>query len=387
MATDVSATNVREARSAVRGVALKSAISAYTRTSALLVPRRNRIAYVGPGRSSNLGDRAMFLAHQAALPAWKFQALPVNAPPLLLTFAATTLRSRAFMASCLGGGTIVGHRRYRNQLAQVVASRPDAPAFTLGVGVEDPRFIGTRHLTSFEELQSWRELLESLSTVNVRGPDSQELLHEIGIESRVTGDPALLLGDHAPRTRSASGVVGINIGTTTELWGNDPKALWASTLETARLLIQRGLAVRVIPVWPPDRKASTDLVTQLGHGAELLDTVGDVDATIDSMRGCDAVLGMKLHALVFAASVFVPTFALAYRPKCLDFQRSIGREAYAVRTNAFSAPAVAASIIEIVNDRDPQVATLRGAISERRRLLSAAVEEAALAIRQSRSNR
>jgi hypothetical protein len=341
----------------------------------LLRSRHNRLVYVGPGRSTNLGDRAMFVAHQSALSEYSVHPLPVALNDVVLR-TSKRLGNRSFVGICLGGGTLVGGRRYRHQLERLTELRPDVPRFTLGVGVEDPRFNGTRPLTTFAELKKWADELRGFTAINVRGPDSQALLAEVGLASRVTGDPALLLGDTTPQAHVSSGVIGLNVGVTTELWGNDPAAVLRHTMEIGRLLTSRGYRIRLIPVWPPDRSVCAEIAEQLGSSADYVGGPTSIRAALDAIRDCDVMIAMKLHALVFAASVFVPTFALVYRPKCMDFQASIGRLMFATTTDSVEPASVADAVVAISEDRNRQIVRLSAAVAERRRLLAAAVADA-----------
>ena len=44
------------------------------------------------------------------------------------------------------------------------------------------------------------------------------------------------------------------------------------------------------------------------------------------------LVGQRLHSVVLAAAVAVPAVAVDYRPKCRDFQLSIGRQDWTVST-------------------------------------------------------
>ena len=46
---------------------------------------------------------------------------------------------------------------------------------------------------------------------------------------------------------------------------------------------------------------------------------------------------MKLHSVVLASAVHVPSLMLEYQPKCADFQASIGRSDRTFRTDRLNA--------------------------------------------------
>ena len=51
---------------------------------------------------------------------------------------------------------------------------------------------------------------------------------------------------------------------------------------------------------------------------------GDVVSTLEAIRGCTAVIGVRLHSCILAYSVGVPFVLVDYHSKCGDFLETIG---------------------------------------------------------------
>ena len=87
------------------------------------------------------------------------------------------------------------------------------------------------------------------------------------------------------------------------------------------------------------------------------------------MRDCHVFVGLKLHAVVLASAAGVPSLILEYHPKCWDFQASLGRDRYSLRTDALDADRLLVLVDELADDREAQARALADAVAERRRAL------------------
>jgi polysaccharide pyruvyl transferase WcaK-like protein len=291
--------------------------------------RRSVTAYVGWLGEGNVGDEAMFQAHRELLPELDFVGVPAAASTRMAKLAGSVpwLSCRAV---CLGGGTLVGNGHFRRALENAVAAWPRQPRFTLGVGVEDPGYrVGLRS-DVIDELERWRPLLEGFRYLGVRGPLSAAALAELGVESQVVGDPALAL--RPPTSAPERGLLGLNLGTVDDQWGQDPEGFRRGALELARGLVGDGWRIVMVPTWSADVEFQRSLAEEVG-GVETMDGALGVDAVAGRLARCEVVVAHKLHAAVLAAAVEVPAIALEYRPKCRDFQESVGRGRFVMRTD------------------------------------------------------
>jgi len=234
----------------------------------------------------------------------------------------------------LGGGTLIGNGHFRDTLQRLARTLPGAPHDMLAVGVEDPSFSGTRRRDVAGELELWTELLAEFPVVRVRGPLSQRALADVGVSSVVTGDPALLLGPGSAVGRPVTSRICVNIGVVDEMWG-DMDRLVDEVVGFSRDCVRQGFELVFLSVWPKDTPLVHAVHRAVGAGTVFTEYT-DAERAIDLLSGCDVVVSHKLHAAVLAACAGTPAIAMEYRPKCLDFQMSVGRDAYSVRTDQVS---------------------------------------------------
>jgi hypothetical protein len=225
----------------------------------------------------------------------------------------------------LGGGTLLNAGRFY----QRVADRIDAPGLhrlVLGTGVVSPDVKGWT-----ESLEQWRPFLEA-GPVGVRGPDSVAHLRTWGWDGpiEVLGDPALAV---VPQGEARDGLVVLSpIGASSvgQVEEADERAQIELLTEAARRWLADGREVVLFSAHPGDDRVMIELLRRVGRAdLEVCHAGRDLDAGLELLASADLVVGARLHALVAAASAGTPFVGLAYRPKVLDFARSVqaGRHA------------------------------------------------------------
>jgi hypothetical protein len=319
---------------------------------------RSVTPYVGWVGEGNLGDEAMFQAHRQLLPGLRFVGVPNAAP------ASSRALGRVpwlhCQAVCLGGGTLVGNGHFRRLLEHAAGIWPDAPRFALGVGVEDPGYRHGRRTGIEEELARWRPVLEEMTHLSVRGPLSRAALQDLGVDAEVVGDPALALRPVTPPVVER-GLLGFNVGVVDDQWGEGGEAFRRDILTAARALIDAGWRLVLVSTFTPDGAFQRSLAAELGPAAEALTTPTVQDA-IRALGRCEVVVAHKLHAAILAAAAGAPAVALEYRPKCRDFQASVGRGEYVMRTDELDATALVDWVATISARRAEQSAALLEAV-------------------------
>jgi polysaccharide pyruvyl transferase WcaK-like protein len=310
-------------------------------TSQLASPRRQLkgpgIAYIGWIGHKNLGDEAIYEALQGQLPGRRFESVPLW--PRELLDASRSRRVRALRRSTLllGGGTVLGRSYWRYHLWTALALVPTRPAFMIGAGVEDPAFKGVGSPGNSRELRRWPAIFRRFHAVTVRGYRSQALLADQGIDSRVVGDPGLLL-TAAPDSEVSPGLIGVNLGFGDDLFGHDHGAVVTEAAAMCRKLLAAGRQVRFLVANPADMPPLGHCLSLIGDHAGV--EVIDCSAPTTYMRAvaeCEVVVAERLHAAVLACAAHVPTISLAYQPKCFDFMSSVDRQEWCVRTDQVSA--------------------------------------------------
>jgi polysaccharide pyruvyl transferase WcaK-like protein len=317
-----------------------------------------------------MGDEAINAALVDALSGVRLVPVPLGVAAMARGVGRLAQLRRAPLL--LGGGTVVGRRIWRIHLHLGLALTARTPAFMLGAGVEDPEFSRAGHLSERRELPRWRRLLRRFEDVTVRGPRSAELLADVGVAARVVGDPAFLL-DPPSGIPAEGDLLGVNLGTSDDLWGHDQAAVVQHVSEAVRTLAARGRRFRFLVVNPADRPDAQCCAEQAGLGAgqwELVEAT-DPHRYMQAAAGCNVVLAERLHAGILAASAGVLPVMLEYQPKCRDFLRSVGLDQFGVRTDRLAAGHLLDLVEEAQSDGERRRAKLSSAVEGLRRELMA----------------
>jgi polysaccharide pyruvyl transferase WcaK-like protein len=327
----------------------------------LLLPSRRRVAYIGCTKTQNAGDDAVAAVHHRAFPMCRLVEVPTGRTlSLIEAFAPQEGVVRSVM---LGGGTLIGKPQYLYPISQLSKRHTALPMFMLGTGVEDPSFYGGARPDGAAELARWRDVLPKFGRICVRGPLSQQILNSIDIKSEVTGDPALLLGDPAPSTEFSERSLGINLGISRRIWGGDPERLLDEVAAFVSTMTSQGWSVTFFPMWREDISYIEEAMRRSRGDVRFFANFDDIDSLLAGIRNCHVFVGLKLHSVVFATATYVPAVMLEYQPKCRDFQESIGRAAFTLRTDQVSRNALLELTEDLAERREKHQAALAAGIS------------------------
>ena len=336
---------------------------------------RNRMAYVGWVGRSNMGDEAIFEVCRGAFVGHRLDQVPFGSS---FDRAARWSGRPLMTAALLGGGTLVGrYPMYRRPFERWREEYPHLPMFAFGVGVVDPHF--ERRMDGFDvsrELSAWRKVFQEFELVTVRGPRSQEILAAAGIESTIVGDPALLVASSARVAGGApQGVLGVNLGVSQRPSDVDWGKARQEIVRFARAMMARGWKVRFVPMFDGDVPYVNEAVEMAGSGAEIVQGWDRLPTLLDAIAECDVFVGVKLHSVVLAAALGVPSVSLAYEPKCSDFLASIGLERFSIPLTQVRSDDIASVVEELERDRDRYASTLREAVTARQEALLSTIKE------------
>ena len=346
-----------------------------TRSRELVTAGEAPVGYVGFAGRGNAGDDAMLLAHRRALAPVRLGLLPLDREPATLSLLAAARRRPLFSGVLVGGGTLLGRAEWRRRLERALAAEP-APIALTGVGVEDPAFTGTGHYTDIDELHRWAPLLRNAAHLTVRGPRSAELLREVGVEAPVVSDPALLLApERAPIGHVRDRLLGVNVADPEDQYAGTGSRVSETTVAALRTLLGSGWTIRLLAFDRKDLALARTLRRSLDGRPEVVERFADIDALLTAIAECDVLVGQRLHSVVLAAAVAVPALAIDYRPKCRDFQRSIGRGAWTVSTLELSAGRLLDAVAELHEERDRHAAEIHAEVHRAKELLVAGERE------------
>ncbi len=232
-----------------------------------------------------------------------------------------------------GGGSLLQDATSFKSLAYYLlviaeAKRQKLPVMILGQGIGPLRRSASQRLTA--------RALNGVDIITVRDLQSADLLRQIGVSGRieVTADPTLILNpcpqDEAGRLLAEAGISPGEDVTAVSLrgWPERPgleEAISKALADLADKLPSKLLLLAM--QWPDD-------MTIARHAARGISpdkvAVQPEAWTAEQMLGvlarCRFVVAMRLHALIFAASVEVPSLGILYDPKVEQFALMTGQE-------------------------------------------------------------
>ena len=324
------------------------------------------VAYLGWHGRGNLGDDAIYDVVRSQLPGATFVDMPCLPNEMIRAVATGLNRSLRRSTQVLGGGTLMGRRFWRRLVTRGMALTRSGGTYAIGVGVEDPVFLGRNSGSEKGELKRWAPILSEFRTVSVRGPRSAELLSGIGLSVGVSGDPALLLP--RPDVVPEDGLIGVNLGFGDDLWGHDPARLADEMSAAVKQLSSQGCRFVGILMNPEDKRWTEMALKDIA--ADIVLPV-DAGAAARELARCSLAIVSRLHAGILAAVSDTPVISLEYQPKCRDFALSIDDERSLIRTDELSSVAVVDRVTEALADSSNIRVKTRAAVARLRQRLQA----------------
>jgi polysaccharide pyruvyl transferase CsaB len=218
-----------------------------------------------------------------------------------------------------------------------------------------------------------RSVMKRSAYVSVRDAESAALLGRIGVPAEqieVVPDPVMGLplpaGAHdevqrtlqvGQATDSLSTEVPPLIGVSLRHWRSDGADLARAAEALVALSKRMPVRLRFLPFHTPsDTEASEQVMERLrgrlgsGSTAELAAPGDDPQQMLLEVSRCDALFGMRLHALIYAAGQMVPMLGLSYDPKIDQFLNRLGLSAIGT-TESLGAEAFADAASSLLADK------------------------------------
>ncbi len=215
-------------------------------------------------------------------------------------------------------------------------------------GIERPRRMQVRAAMAC--------ILNRVDLITVRDHTSQEVLGEMGIRrprTVVSADPSWLLTPEwsaAAAAERARWGEGKWFGLALRPWANGEAVRAAAA--AAKVIAERlGIRWALLPMQRPgDLALCETLAAHLGEAAAVVRTPLSPGEMLALVGSVDVLVGMRLHALLFAAGQGIPIVPIAYDPKIDAFARDLG-EPTPLAAESVSADQLVAAIETAAGDR------------------------------------
>ncbi|MEN1759135.1 polysaccharide pyruvyl transferase CsaB [Anoxynatronum sibiricum] len=176
-------------------------------------------------------------------------------------------------------------------------------------------------------LNRWlvRQLINQVDLITVRDEESRQLMQALGIQRpiTVTADAAFTLPLLQGRVASDKSHEPKKVGISVRSWKNQSIYLPA-VAACADLLAHSGYEVCFLPMQPPaDTRVSEEIMNQMTQQAAVIKVDETPSAMIRAISEMDFIIGMRLHALIFAAIAGVPMVGLSYEAKITSFLKLV----------------------------------------------------------------
>lgn len=289
-------------------------------------------------------------------------------------------RLRTCDAFVSGGGSLFQDVTSRRSLYYYLGTLALAdcfrrPTMVCGQGVGPIRSAGARRVAAF--------LLNRVPLITVRDTDSLQTLRDMGVtrpEIHLTADPVFALtaapkepGEQILKQEGVS-LEKPRVAFAWRLWpprrrrsaspsayrDGEPSALVQAAAEAVAFVYQElGAQPVLVPLHPP---GDCEMARQVLEAAKVPARTLSGEYTPWEMLaifGCmDLVVGMRLHALIFAALQGVPFVGVAYDPKVEGFLNTLGTTA-ACELSSIKGTVLTDSILRIWRARKEEAALLK----------------------------
>jgi polysaccharide pyruvyl transferase CsaB len=228
-----------------------------------------------------------------------------------------------------------------------------------------PTFIYSQGLGPIKDTKFFffiKNVFRQCSYVSVRDVESAQLLQKMGyskdnveiVPDPVMGLPLPVSLEEAPLTVISRPIVGVSV----RFWNEDRSELrrLAKCLQIIMGTIE--IEIRFLPFHlPSDAKASQEVFDHMqtegisNASVRIMDSIVHPQDMLAQVSACDLLIGMRLHALIYAASQSVPMIGITYDPKIDQFLHRLQMKP-AATTAHFDIEQVAAEAIHLLNNKE-----------------------------------
>jgi len=197
--------------------------------------------------------------------------------------------------------------------------------------------------------------------VSVRDEQSAQFLTSIGVGVKVDVVPDPVMGMPLPEQHQRLLPETNNmkqIGISVRYWNKDRSDLQRIAEALIALTEKRNVQLTFLPFHTPeDVDASHYIVSQIqarmaaGSSLTVASLPDDPQIMLQAVSQCDALFGMRLHALIYAANQRVPMLGLSYDPKIDQFLKRIDSKLVGT-TSALEPELFVKEMINILDHRD-----------------------------------
>lgn len=247
------------------------------------------------------------------------------------------LRSTVYILG--GGGLIKDYGESSRSIEKILCYLAIAKSFGLktmlwSVGMENLRFNKSKELV--------QGILSTVDAITVRDPNSKKRLEELGIQNNitVTADPSILLVARYSKQRSLKKnprVVAclrhwFKYGFYMPDYAVNEQMLNSVASVLDFMINNLNAEIEFLPFrtisYDDDREITKMVVSRMTEIEHIIvhSRAPQIDEAINILLNADLLVGMRLHSVILATSLGIPSIALSYMPKVRDYMAYINQE-------------------------------------------------------------
>lgn len=221
-----------------------------------------------------------------------------------------------------GGGSL---------LQDVTSSRPILYYTTiirLAKLAKKPTFIYAQGVGPINKEKSKKiinKVLNNVEYITLRDNESLKLLNEIGVNKPITIVPDPVMGLNITRlnknkTRQEKDYITVSVRD----WDKCDESFLEKVAIVCDKIVESNKKVIFVPMHGEhDYKTSKKVLYMMKQEANVLDHKLDIEDKILYIKESKLMIGMRLHALIFAATVNTPMIGISYDPKIESFLKLV----------------------------------------------------------------
>jgi hypothetical protein len=304
------------------------------------------LAYVGGAINlKNLGDEAIYSSLKSIFRQYHFVHYDGSRTQNYLLGLYPFINK-----GLLAGGTLINQYEVWLEIAndfQYICPN----LYIFGTGVANPSFWNSQREWR-NRMEHWKKILLKCKYIGVRGPISAELLYDAGIKNiEVVGDPVINMAGTEINEHYNKNSIGLNICQSKgRVWGSELSIL-EQFIKLAKYAKKADMDIHWFVLCHEDLEVTRKVAFGSGTSRNIHEIYEDQNEYINLVNKMSVFVGMRLHSVILATCAFVPSIMLEYRPKCLDYMKSIGHEDFNIPTNKFNGDDVWHMISVLKNGR------------------------------------
>ena len=203
----------------------------------------------------------------------------------------------------------------------MLAKLASKPIFVYAQGIGPINNKLNQHMTKY--------IMNKANQITLRDEESKQLLEQFGVTNDIKLVPDPVMGYDIGKFKSQKCEIYDKDYITISVrdWNESSIDLYKKIAYTSDALINKGYQVVFIPMHGKrDYEASQKVCEIMNNKASIFPYDSTIEEKIYCIKKSKLIIGMRLHALIFAANVNTPMIGISYDPKIDSFLKLVNQK-------------------------------------------------------------